>query len=57
MRHGKPDGKDLEPGQLFTVIDIRGIFKRNPYHNRKLRQLRGTDKAVQDDILLTPGFD
>ena len=56
FRHGKPDGEDLEEGQLFTVIDIRQWFKKNPYHNRKLRQLRGTDKAVQDDILQTPGF-
>ena len=56
-RHGKPNGQDLPEGELFTVIDIRQWFKRNPYHDRKLRKLRGTDKSVQEDILKTPGFD
>lgn len=56
-RHDKPDGKDLEDGTLFTCIDVRQWFKKNPYHNKKLRNLRGTDKAVQEDILKTPGFD
>lgn len=56
-RHGKPSGEDLPDGTMFTCVDIRQWFKRNPYHDRKLRQLRGTDKAVQDDILKTPGFD
>ena len=39
------------------VIDVRKVFNRNPYHNRKLRYLRGTDPAVQEDILKTPGFE
>lgn len=39
-----------------TVIDVRSLFGRNPYHDKKLRKLRGTDKAVQDDILKTPYF-
>lgn len=38
------------------VIDVRKAFDRNPYHNRKLRCLRGTDPEVQEDILKTPGF-
>jgi RNase adapter protein RapZ len=39
-----------------VVIDIRKLFK-NPYHDRKLRQLKGTDTAVQKDIEKTPDFD
>lgn len=39
-----------------TVIDVRGHFPKNPYHNKKLRYLRGTDIAVQKDIAKTPNF-
>jgi RNase adaptor protein for sRNA GlmZ degradation len=38
-----------------VVIDVRQMFK-NPHHNRKLRYLRGTDPAVQDDIRKTRNF-
>lgn len=38
-----------------VVIDVRKMFK-NPYHDRRLRYLRGTDKAVQEDVMKTPQF-
>ena len=38
------------------VIDVRHILHRNPYRNKRLRELRGDDPAVQADILKTPGF-
>lgn len=56
-RHGKPDGEELSDGTTYQSIDIRPLFGRNPYHNKKLRKLRGTDPEVQADILLTPNFD
>lgn len=52
-RHGQPPSFE---GMPFIVIDVRKCFKRNPYHNKKLRKLRGTDKPVQEDILKTPNF-
>ena len=56
-RHGKPNGEELDEGTPFLCLDVRLWIKKNPFHNRKLRQLRGTDKAVQEDILKTPGFE
>lgn len=49
FRHGKPpDG---------FVIDVRSLgFRRNPFHDRRLRYLRGTDRAVQEDVQKTPEF-
>ena len=38
------------------VIDVRKSFDRNPYHDKTLRYMRGTDLAVQKDILKTPNF-
>lgn len=38
------------------IIDVRPLFGRNPFHNKKLRYLRGTDLAVQQDIMKTPHF-
>ena len=38
------------------ILDVRGWLPRNPYHNKKLRQLRGTDLVVQAEIQKTPGF-
>jgi len=52
FRHGKPTQFEAD-----HIIDIRPWFGRNPYHDKKLRKLRGTDKAVQDDILKTPDFE
>lgn len=51
-RHGKPEVPDGA-----TVIDVRTLFGRNPYHDKRLRRLRGTDRAVQADIRKTPGFE
>lgn len=38
-----------------VIVDVRQLFK-NPYHNLKLRSLRGTDPEVQDDIRKTKNF-
>lgn len=52
FRHGDiPKSNDSN-----MVIDVRKWFGRNPYHDKKLRYLRGTDEAVQEDILKTPFF-
>ncbi len=56
-RHGAPDGEELPEGTTYQSVDIRPLFGRNPYRNKTLRKLRGTDPEVQADILLTPGFD
>jgi UPF0042 nucleotide-binding protein len=52
FRHG--GGPNVIEG--VAVIDIRPKF-RNPYHDKKLRKLRGTDELVQEDIKQTPDFD
>lgn len=52
FRHGDPPNTN----QDFLVIDIRSKFGRNPYHDKKLRYLRGIDKEVQEDIRKTPDF-
>lgn len=44
----------MQPG--VVIVDVRKMFK-NPYHDKKLRHLRGTDEAVQNDIRKTPYFD
>ena len=41
----------------ILVIDVRKSFDRNPYRDKTLRYMRGTDLAVQKDILKTPNFD
>ena len=41
----------------MLVIDVRKEFNRNPYRDKSLRYMRGTDLAVQQDILKTPGFE
>ena len=48
-RHGFPF---KGPHDLF--IDVRLWMKRNPYHDRKLRYLRGDDPEVIEDIEKTP---
>jgi UPF0042 nucleotide-binding protein len=50
-RHEWPP--EAGPGEV--VIDVRTLFK-NPYHDRKLRYLRGTDAQVQVEILKNPMF-
>ncbi len=50
FKYGPPSEAD---GRIF---DVRRWFNRNPYRLRKLRYLRGTDPAVQEDIKQTPGF-
>lgn len=49
FRHGTPPNDG-------PIIDVRSVLSRNPFHNKKLRHLRGTDEEVQDDIRLTPFF-
>jgi RNase adapter protein RapZ len=49
------EGGGPNAGNGVLVVDVRKMF-RNPYQNRALRSLRGTDKAVQDEILKTPNF-
>ena len=51
-RHGRPDVRDND-----LVIDIRTILHKNPYHDRRLRNLRGDHKLVIVDILMTPHFE
>ena len=51
LRHGKPD---IQPPDDW--IDVRKVLPKNPYHDRKLRQLRGTDRSVQEELENTPGF-
>ncbi len=43
----------MVPG--VVVIDVRNLF-RNPFHDRRLRPLRGTHPDVQADIRKTPDF-
>jgi RNase adaptor protein for sRNA GlmZ degradation len=52
-RHGQSPESD--PLRGIVVIDIRKEF-RNPFHDKKLRKLRGTHFAVQADIRKTPQF-
>jgi len=54
FRHGDPP----QNGGLLggKVVDVRTVFNRNPYRNKALRHLRGTDEAVARDIEKTPGF-
>ncbi len=40
-----------------TIIDLTLILKDNPYHNKQLRHLLGTDPDVQRDIEKTPNFE
>jgi UPF0042 nucleotide-binding protein len=46
-------GPNMTPG--VVVVDVRNRF-RNPFHNPALRNLRGTDPAVQEDVMKTPDF-
>lgn len=51
FRHGGgPSGNNA------LVIDVRPHFGRNPFHNKKLRQLRGDHPDVEADIKKTPNF-
>lgn len=53
-RHGVPRPNI---GERFAIIDVRACgFDRNPFHNRELRNLRGTDVRVQEDVKKTPQF-
>jgi UPF0042 nucleotide-binding protein len=51
-RYGNPPQQ--APG--VVIIDVRKMFN-NPYHDRKLRNMRGTDLAVQEEVMRTPHFD
>ena len=51
FRHGKPH---VEADAL--VVDVRRCFSRNPYHDKRLRQLRGDHPLVGADVLKTPQF-
>ncbi len=52
---GAKNGAPLAPPS--NIIDVRKVFSRNPYQNKKLRHLRGTHPEVQADIMLTPNFE
>lgn len=50
--------EDAGIGEAALIIDVRREgFTRNPFANKALRHLRGTDDAIQADIQRTPGFD
>lgn len=50
FRHGLTvDGSAL-------IIDVRRILTKNPYHNKKLRALRGDHPDVIAELELTPGI-
>lgn len=51
FRHEWPP--EIVPG--VVVIDVRQMF-RNPYRDKTLRYLRGTDPRVQEDVMRTPDF-
>ncbi len=38
------------------IVDVRRILPKNPYHNRKLRYLRGDDEAVIKELEHTSGI-
>lgn len=49
-RHGLPPKEAQE-------IDVRPLFRRNPYRRMDLRHLSGKDPEVAADIRLTPEFE
>jgi UPF0042 nucleotide-binding protein len=51
FRHGTPQHDGA------VIVDVRPLLNKNPYHNKQLRHLRGTDPEVQRDIEKTPGFE
>lgn len=51
-RHGVPARE-----RDSLTIDVRPLFGRNPWHDKRLRVLRGDDPRVEADILKTPSFD
>jgi UPF0042 nucleotide-binding protein len=50
IKHGRPSSTRA------LVIDVRGFFPRNPYNNKKLRNLSGMDAPVQVSIAKAPNF-
>lgn len=50
FRHGAPTPMT----DHAVVIDVRTVIPKNPYHNRKLRYLRGDHPDVIADIRKTP---
>ena len=38
------------------VVDVRRCLPKNPYHDKKLRALRGDDDAVIKELESTPGL-
>lgn len=44
-------------GQDLLVVDIRRILPKNPYHDKRLRKLRGDDEAVILELEKTPGLE
>jgi UPF0042 nucleotide-binding protein len=56
-----PDPSKLRnPVQVIgsaLVIDVRRILPKNPYHDRKLRALRGDDREVIAELERTPGIE
>lgn len=65
FRHGLTvEGQAAPPGEKACqrignalVVDVRRILPKNPYHNKKLRALRGDDEAVIRELESTHGFE
>jgi UPF0042 nucleotide-binding protein len=49
FNNGRPDY-----GQNDTILDVRNFL--DPWYNKKLRSLRGTDKEVQAEVRKTENF-
>lgn len=44
-------------GVKNLVIDVRRILPKNPYHDKRLRALRGDNAAVIEELEKTPGLE
>lgn len=56
MNKGTPLPGDDDNGGSFEYMDVRTLMDRNPFRDKTLRKLRGTDPAVQADLQKTPNF-
>lgn len=56
-----PDpSKQRTPVQVIgdkLIVDVRRILPKNPYHDKKLRALRGDDPPVIAELERTPGIE
>lgn len=51
FRHGLPKLNEED-----RYVDVRAILTRNPFHNKKLRSLRGDNPLVIEDLEQTPNL-